>query len=482
MTYKIAEFLFGKASNKSLPERVSTAIARQQSDSEQLIGWVQLLLVTIFGTLYALAPKTAMNEGFHPLLWALALYFLFTFTRLVLSYRIRLPAAVLTLSVIADISLLMVLIWSSHIQNAQPASFYLKAPTIMYVFIFIALRALRFDPRYILLAGASAAIGWLVLLLYALQNDGGQNMITRDYVTYLTSNSILIGAEVDKIISIVMVSGVLAIAVLRAQRSFRRAVAEEIAAQDLSRFVSREVAHRITHADQQIRPGDGEAVNATVMFTDIEGFSTVSETLSPTELAQMLNEYFCATSAVIEKFGGVITQFQGDAMLITFNAVKPDPNHGENAVRTALEIQHLCETTTFCHGGKLKTRCGINTGDIIVGAIGSENRLTFTVHGDTVNIAARLEPLNKQFGTYILVSEATRAQCDGPLASTGWTQRGDVTVRGRSQPTPIFSTDYREHAESSNPNQPGITAPQVLISQHTNIPLKSLHTPSKTVR
>jgi adenylate cyclase len=169
-------------------------------------------------------------------------------------------------------------------------------------------------------------------------------------------------------------------------------------------------------------------------------------------------------------------------MLITFNAVKPDPNHGENAVRTALEIQHLCETTTFCHGGKLKTRCGINTGDIIVGAIGSENRLTFTVHGDTVNIAARLEPLNKQFGTYILASEATRAQCDGPLASTGWTQRGDVTVRGRSQPTPIFSTDYRKHAESSNPDQPGITAPQVLISEHTNIPLNSLPTPSKTVR
>ncbi|WP_085582694.1 adenylate/guanylate cyclase domain-containing protein [Thalassospira mesophila] len=451
MTHNIGEFLFGRAPENSLPERVNQAIKRQQGDSEQLIGWVQLLVVTIFGTLYAIAPKTAMNAGFHPVPWALGLYFLFTFTRLVLSYRIHLPAPVLTLSVIADISLLMVLIWSFHIQYMQPASFYLKAPTMMYVFIFISLRALRFDPRYILLAGATAATGWLVLVFYVLWSEGGHSMITRNYVTYLTSNSILIGAEIDKIISIVMVSGVLAIAVLRAQRSFKRAVSDEIAARDLSRFVSREVAERITHADQQIRPGDGEAVNATVMFTDIEGFSTISETLSPTELAQMLNDYFTATSAVIEKFGGVITQFQGDAMLITFNAVKPDPHHAKNAIRTALEIQHLCETTTFCHGARLKTRCGINSGEIVVGAIGSENRLTFTVHGDTVNIAARLEPLNKQFGTYILVSDTTLAHGTEGQTDARWTQRGDVTVRGRSQPTAIFSTDYRNHRDIFSP-------------------------------
>ncbi|WP_114089755.1 adenylate/guanylate cyclase domain-containing protein [Thalassospira profundimaris] len=442
MKNNISEFLFGRTPENSLPERVNTAITAQQSKSEQLIGWVQLILVTIFATLYALAPKTAMSDGFHPVPWALGLYFIITFTRLVLSYRINLPAWVLTLSVIADISLLMVLIWSFHIQYMQPASFYLKAPTMMYVFIFISLRALRFDPRYILLAGASAAFGWLALVFYVLWSEGGHSMITRDYVTYLTSNSILIGAEIDKIISIVMVSGVLAIAVLRAQRSFRRAVSEEIAVRDLSRFVSREVADRITHADQQIRPGDGEAVHATIMFTDIEGFSTISEKLRPAELARMLNEYFAATSAIIEKFGGVITQFQGDAMLITFNALKPDANHAESAVKTALEIQKLCETRNFCHGSKLKTRCGINTGDIIVGAIGSENRLTFTVHGDTVNIAARLEPLNKQYGTYILASEATVTHCKDHSFAAIWTRQGDVTVRGRTRPTPIFSTSH----------------------------------------
>lgn len=255
-------------------------------------------------------------------------------------------------------------------------------------------------------------------------------------MTYLTSNSILIGAEIDKIIAIVLVSTVLAIAVLRAQRSFTRAVTDEIAASELSRFISPEVAARITHANQQIKPGDGEAARATIMFTDIEGFSGVSEKLSPQELAAMLNEYFAATSNVINKHGGVITQFQGDAMLITFNAVKADPDHALNAVRTAIDITRVCAETTFCHGGRLKTRCGINTGDIVIGAVGSENRLTFTVHGDNVNIAARLEQLNKQYGSYILATEDTVRACEEGFA---WQARGEVTVRGRETPTPIFS-------------------------------------------
>jgi len=439
MRSTLGAFLFGKDTNTRLPERVQSAIKKQQDESEKLIGWVQLLLVTIFASLYAISPMTSMNDGIQPVPWALGLYYLFTLKRLSLAYRNALTSRFLTISVIADIGLLMVLIWSFHIQYMQPASFYLKAPTVLYVFIFISLRSLRFDPRYILIAGGTASLGWMALTGYVLWSEGGESMITRDYVTYLTSNSILIGAEIDKIIAIVLVSLVLAIAVMRAKRSFIRAVSDEIAARDLSRFVSPEIADRITHAEHQIKPGDGEAVVATVMFTDIEGFSTVSEKLSPKELATMLNEYFTETNAVISRFGGVITQFEGDAMLITFNAVKPDPEHALNAVRTALTIQEISATRVYSFGGKLKTRCGINSGEIVIGAIGSEDRLTFTVHGDNVNIAARLEPLNKQYGSYILASEETVKSCGDHADIPAWTPRGEVTVRGRESPVRILS-------------------------------------------
>jgi len=438
MWKRISEFIFGEPLQGALPERVKLAIDAHQDNSEKLIGWVQLLLGMIFSILYSLSPSTSPEAGFQPVPWALAFYISFTIIRLLASHKTALPRWFLTVSVIVDIGLLMSLIWSFHIQYMQPPSFYLKAPTMIYVFIFISLRALRFQPGYIILAGSAAAIGWGLMVLYVIVSVPGDPMITKNYVAYLTSNAILIGAEVDKIITILLVTAVLAIAVLRAERVFQKAVLESIAAADLSRFVSPEVADRIISADRAIEPGDGEAKTASVIFTDIEGFSTFSEKLSPSELGHLMNEYFDAMSEAIDKFGGVITQYQGDAMLITFNAVTDDPDHAANAIKTALDIQHISQVHEYCHGEKLKTRIGINTGEVIVGAVGAKDRLQFTVHGDDVNIAARLEQLNKQYGTYILASEQTTKACVDPHP---WQRQGEVVVRGREKPTTVYSLE-----------------------------------------
>jgi len=438
MLEKLSTFIFGKPLKTHLPARVRGSIAAQQIESEKLISWVQLLLVLIFGTLFAFAPSSAPEAGFQPVPWALAGYFGFTMIRLVGAHRGQLPDWLLVVSVVMDMSLLMALIWSFHIQYMQPPSFYLKAPTMIYVFIFIALRALRFEPRFILIAGAAAIVGWMILVLYVIFSVPEDPMITRNYVTYLTSNAILIGAEIDKILSILLVTAVLAVATLRAQRTLNRAVQESIAAADLSRFVSREVAERITTADVAIQPGDGESKVATVMFTDIEGFSTISESLSPKDLAGMLNEYFNALSEVITEHGGTISQFIGDMLVVTYNAASANDDHAINAVRTAMGIQAITNSRTFGNDAILKTRCGINTGDIVVGAVGTSERLVFTVHGDNVNIAARLEPLNKEYGSYILVGENTVEACRGEC---DFKQVGDVTVRGRTAPTRIYTVE-----------------------------------------
>ena len=433
---RLSEFIFGKKYAGKLPARVAENIKCQQQEAEKLIGWVQLALVMTFALLYAVSPKTGAHAMFQPVPWAIALYALFTIIRLISAYRNFLPRWLLYGSIVMDMGLLMFLIWSFHIQYEQPASFYLKAPTVMYVFIFIALRALRFEPRYILLTGLAAIMGWVGMVLYVVLSDSSNPMITRNYVDYLTSNAVLIGAEVDKIISMAVVTIVLTIAALRAQRNLNMAVLDHMATKDLSRFVSREVADRITLADQTIEPGDGEARFGSIIFADIEGFSSVSEKLTPKELAKLLNEYFEAMSEVIDRYGGVITQFQGDMMLITFNAVAPDADHAKNAVLTAQGIHKVALTKTYQNGSKLPTRCGVNTGEISVGAIGSKDRLSFTVHGDQVNVAARLEPLNKEYGTYILIGENTVNECSG---SFEFHQVGEVTVRGREAPTKIFS-------------------------------------------
>ncbi|MBM3565708.1 MAG: adenylate/guanylate cyclase domain-containing protein, partial [Alphaproteobacteria bacterium] len=393
----------------NLPARIGDIIARQQRHSEILIGWVQFALVTVFAALWWFSPKMG-DLGFQPVPWALSVYAAVTVLRLVAAYRSRLPDWAVMASIVLDMALLMGLIWSFHIQYHQPAAFYLKAPTLLYVFIFIALRALRFEAKYVIASGVAAAAGWTILLWYAAMGEFRiANLMTRDYVAYITSNRILVGAEVDKIVSILLVTAVLAVAVARGRRILYRAVADSVAARDLSRFVSPEVAERIATAERPIQAGDGELRTATVLFTDIEGFSTISEKLSPQQLAAMLNDYFTALGEIISRHGGTILMFQGDALLVGFNVVSNDPDHAASALKAGLAIRDISAARTFGPGCTLKTRGGVNTGPITVGAVGSGNRLVFTVHGDEVNIAARLEQLNKNYGTYLLASRQT---CD----------------------------------------------------------------------
>ena len=436
---KAVDAILGERPVGRAPARVLEIIDRQQRHSEILIGWVQFALALVFATLWAVAPSTARSTEFQPVPWALTFYGLFTVARLYTAHHGRLPDWTVMVSIILDMALLMGLIWTFHLQYRQPAVFYLKAPTLLYVFIFIALRALRFEAKYVIAAGLAAAVGWSAMLWYAIAGEMRiMNLVTRDYVAYITSNVVLIGAEVDKILSILLVTAVLAVAVARGRRILFRAVTDSVAARDLSRFVSPEVAERIAASERPIQPGEGELRTATVLFTDIEGFSTISEKVSPQVLSAMLNDYFTALSAVIARHGGMIVHFQGDALLVGYNTVIADADHAANALRTALGIQNITRETIFGPGLVLKTRCGVNTGPMTVGAVGAGEQLVFTCHGDEVNVAARLEQLNKQHGTYVLASQSTRA-----AAGEGFSFReiGAITVRGRATPTLVYAVE-----------------------------------------
>ena len=424
----------------ALPERLKVAIQDQQERSEILISVIQLLVVSIFGFLYMISPKTFSSDvTFAPVPWVLSAYLLFSLVRFTLSVKRRLPDWMLYLSAVADITLLMGLIWSFHVQYMQPPSFYLKAPTLLYVFIFIAIRALHFDPRFVIATGLSAALGWVLMMLYVLFSDPADMMITRDYVVYLTSNSVLIGAEFDKIISILIVTGVLALALRRARKLLFDSVIESSAARDLSRFVPEQIAQKVIRSEEGATTGKGEVNETTIMFTDIEGFTSISETLAPEQLIEALNEYFSLISKPIDECGGVISQFQGDAVLATFNVPKPDENHASNAVKAALGIQQVLKGKLFGNGVPFNTRIGINSGSVVGGLVGSGDRVGYTVHGDNVNLTARLEQLNKDYGTRIIISEQTRVLI-GP-DEYNFRALGDVSVRGRQQPVRIYTLD-----------------------------------------
>ncbi|HVF64575.1 MAG TPA: adenylate/guanylate cyclase domain-containing protein [Casimicrobiaceae bacterium] len=421
-----------------LPARIRERIRGQEERSEILVGWIQLAFIAAMGTVYAIAPKKfAEDAPFAPVPWVLAAYALFTVIRLMLAHKRMLPRAFIYASIVVDMALLLGLIFSFHVQYRQPPSFYLKSPTLMYVYVLIALRALNFEARYIVTAGLVAAFGWLALVLYAVTIDPRDSMVTRDYITYLTSNSVLIGAEVDKIISILVFTAVLALASKRTARLLEFAAIESASNQELSRFVPDEVASQLKRADQVATAGQGETSEATVLFLDIEGFTSISENLRPESVVRTLNEFYAAAAEPIQRQNGVINQFQGDSIIATFNAPRPNPSHAASAVAAAVELVAMCRSRSFGDGTIFSIRIGINTGAMVCGLVGTPDHLVYTVIGDEVNLASRLEVLNKEYGTRIIVSESTR-QSAGPSAFA-FEPIGEVAVRGRSAKTPVHT-------------------------------------------
>ncbi|MEO5700160.1 MAG: adenylate/guanylate cyclase domain-containing protein [Casimicrobiaceae bacterium] len=435
--------LFRANGSSALPARIAERINAQEAASEILVGWIQLAVVVGFGVVYMLAPKTFhVDAPFRPVPWVLAAYLLFTFLRLYLAYRNRLLEVLRYASIVVDICLLMGLIWSFHLQYMQPPSFYLKSPTLLYVFIFIALRALLFDSRKVITAGLLAAAGWVFMVLYVVEVDSAKTMVTRDYVHYMTSNSLLVGAEVDKIIAILVVTGILGLAIRRNRRLLTFAVTESDASRELARFVPAEIAAFIKTAD--VRAGTAEPVEATVLFLDLQDFSTLSERIEPELLVATLNDFYAAVAEPLGRFEGVITQFQGDAILATFNAPRANEKHAANALCAAIAIQDLLARRTFADGLRLRARIGINTGTVVHGMMGTPDRLGYTVIGDEVNIAARLETLNKDYGTPVLVTEQTRERA-GEM-QFAFTLVDEVQLRGRSTTTRIYSVQPRAAA------------------------------------
>ena len=397
-----------RRSEERLPLRVRRAIEAQQQQSEVLIAWVLLAVVALFSLLYAISPKTFPAEvKFVPVPWALGSYFVFSLIRLALALRGYLPGWFLTLSVVADIVLLMVLIWSFHLQYMQPAALYLKAPTLLYVFIFIALRALRFDSRYVLLAGGMAAFGWAVLVAYAVFVDDGMARITRDYVAYIFGDKILLGAEFDKIITILLTTAILAVAIMRARRLLVSAVSDQARVDDLSRFFSPEIARQITASGGELRPGQGRLRQAAILSCDIEGSTTLAKKVPPDELMSLLVEYERRLVPVIQKYGGSIDKFMGDGILATFGAAVSSPTYCADALcclEVLLSAAAAWRAEREAMGQEpLTIRFTIASGEVVFGMIGDESRLEFTVLGEAVNIAIKLDKFAKEIGCLALV-------------------------------------------------------------------------------
>lgn len=207
--------------------------------------------------------------------------------------------------------------------------------------------------------------------------------------------------------------------------------------EEFGKFVNPEIAERALKGEIML---GGEKKNCTVFFSDIRSFTAMSESKEPEEVVEILNEYFTQMVDCVHLTGGIVDKFIGDAVMAHWGAVVSNQSDPKNAVDSALLMRKalisLNEKLVREGNNPIRIGCGINSGPVIAGQIGSQKRLEFTVIGDAVNLASRVEYLNKDFGTDILISESTYLQLDGEYDCL---PMKEILVRGKEKPQQTYA-------------------------------------------
>jgi adenylate cyclase len=205
-----------------------------------------------------------------------------------------------------------------------------------------------------------------------------------------------------------------------------------------STYLAPSVVKQLIDSPEKLNLG-GQERDITAFFSDVQGFTGISETLSPKELVELLNEFLTEMTDIILEYEGTVDKFEGDAIIAFFGAPNDLPNHSEVACRACIKMQKKLDTLRNKWKQEkrpgLKMRIGLCSGNAVVGNMGSKNRMDYTMMGDTVNIAARLEGVNKIYGIYTMISDTTFAAAGNGIVTR---EIDSVNVVGRNEPVTIY--------------------------------------------
>jgi len=325
-----------------------------------------------------------------------------------------------------------------------PQIFMFKFDIFPYYFIVLGVTAFSFSPGLVLWSGVSGACGWLSAFFWVRSSmvaplDWGDmpgNPTKEQFVdVFSNENFVGSGSRIQEALVYLVVAILIAVVMQRARQTVRRQLEAErstaLVAQIFGRFVPEAVATSMIEDKGAPDPVERQA---TVLYTDITGFTQLTEAKGPRTTVDILNAYFDAATEIIGRHNGVVTQFHGDAILAIFNVPLEDKDHAQSAFNAATELLAAVRQDSFA-GERLQIRIGVNSGPLIAGNVGGGGRQSYTVYGDTVNLAARLEALNKEHGTALLVSHSTATL----LTRADLKKIGETEIRGLSEPVDIYA-------------------------------------------
>jgi adenylate cyclase len=310
---------------------------------------------------------------------------------------------------------------------------YLSSPVIIFgtwpallYFLFIILSTLRLDFALSAFTGAVAAVELFVLAFVKL-HLGWQTEDPDISIGYhLTRSAILLAA------------GLLAgYAGATIKSHFRRALAAASARDEVTNLFGQHVSPRVVERLLAIGAAElSEMRRVCVMFVDIRSFTIAARTRTPAEVVERLDDVFEILVDVVDRHNGIVNKFLGDGLLAIFGAPIDDPLEAANAVAAAREMLMSVEASNVGHSWPIRLGIGVHIGQAVAGTVGSQRRKEYTVIGDTVNLASRLESLNKEVGSQLIVSDAVREAARDSIGEA--LPLGPVAVRGYAEPVTVW--------------------------------------------
>jgi len=297
-------------------------------------------------------------------------------------------------------------------------------PPLLY-FVFIVLSTLRLDFWLSLWTGFVAAVQQLALVLWLLPIESGAAAPDRMFYYHFSRSVVLL-----------LVGGVAGVVARSLLRQFGNSVEATAARDRVTNLFGQHVSHAVvdrllaSHADPP-----SEMRTVCVLFLDIRGFTAMTRERAAAETVALLNAFFAEMVAIVDRHGGIINKFLGDGFLALFGAPLADDSAAEHALAAGREMLQVVDVWNRARPQwALRVGIGIHMGEAVTGTVGSPQRKEYTVIGDTVNLAARLEQLTKEVGARLLVSDALR----GVATAEGATDLGPTPIRGYAEPIHIW--------------------------------------------